>query len=77
GSGGFLQSANTQYINGFWYINEAPIDINRTYKLAINDYLTSGKEQGLSFFSPNNTDFAVIDKGEKYDIRHLVIDQLK
>lgn len=79
GSGSYLQSANTQYINKSWYINNTLIDLNKTYKLAINDYLTSGKEQGLNYFAPNSNrkDFVLIDKGEKHDIRQLVIDQLK
>jgi len=77
GSGGYLQSANTQHIDGSWHINNTPIDISKTYKLAINDYLTSKKERDLNYLTPNHTDFAIINQGEKYDIRQLVIDQLK
>ncbi|MDO8333911.1 MAG: 5'-nucleotidase C-terminal domain-containing protein [Nitrosomonas sp.] len=77
GTGGFLQSANTQYINNTWHINHAPIDPQKAYKLAINDFLASGKEQGLSYLNANNKNFIIINQGKKQDIRQLVIDQLK
>lgn len=77
GAGGFLQSANTQQINTGWQINGTPIDPKKTYKLAINDFLASGKEHGLDYLKPGNPDFAIINSGERYDIRQLVIDQLK
>ena len=77
GTGGFLQSANTQYINNTWHINHAPIDPQKAYKLAINDFLASGKEQGLSYLNANNKNFVIINQGKKQDIRQLVIDQLK
>lgn len=77
GAGGFLQSANTQQINTGWQINGTPIDPKKTYKLAINDFLASGKEHGLDYLKPGNPDFTIINLGEKYDIRQMVIDQLK
>ena len=77
GTGGFLQSANTQYINNTWHINHAPIDPQKAYKLAINDFLASGKEQGVSYLNANNKNFVIINQGKKQDIRQLVIDQLK
>lgn len=77
GSGGFLQSANTQQTNGTWHINGAPVDPQKIYKLAITDFLAAGKERGLDYLNPNNPDFNIINPGENYDIRQLVIDQLK
>jgi len=77
GSGGFLQSANAQQTNGTWHINGAPVDPQKIYKLAITDFLASGKERGLDYLNPNNPDFTIINSGENYDIRQLVIDQLR
>lgn len=77
GAGGFLQSANAQQIIGGWQINGASIDPKKTYKLAINDFLASGIERGLDYLKPGNPDFTIINSGEKYDIRQMVIDQLK
>lgn len=77
GSGGFLQSANAQQINGTWLINGVSVDPKKTYKLAINDFLASGIERGLDYLKPGNPDFTIINSGEKYDIRQMVIDQLK
>lgn len=76
GSGGFLHSAKTQQRGGIWYINDQPIDNKKTYKLAINDFLASGKEYALEFLKPDNPDFAIIDQGEAHDIRQQVIKAL-
>lgn len=77
GSGGYLQSANTQYRNNTWEINHVPINDNQIYAIAINDFLASGRERGLAFLNADNPDFAIINLGEAYDIRQLVIDALK
>jgi len=77
GSGGFLQSANAQQINGTWLINGVSVDPKKTYKLAINNFLASGIERGLDYLKPGNPDFTIINLEEKYDIRQMVIDQLK
>ena len=77
GSGGYLQSANTKHSDGTWRINDVPINDAQIYTLAINDFLTSGKERGLEFLTADNPDFTIINQGEAYDIRQLVIDTLK
>lgn len=77
GAGGFLQSANTQQVNDTWQINDKPIDAKKNYKLAINDFLASGKEHNLDYLKPGNPDFTIINSGENTDIRQVVIDQLK
>jgi 5'-nucleotidase len=77
GAGGFLQSANTQQVNGTWQINGIPVDARKTYKLAINDFLASGKEHGLEYLKPGTPDFIIVNPGESTDIRQMVIDQLK
>lgn len=77
GSGGYLQSANTKHSDDTWRINDVPINDSKIYTLAINDFLTSGKERGLEFLNADNPDFTIINQGEAYDIRQLVIDILK
>lgn len=77
GAGGFLQSANTQQVNGTWQINGVPIDAKKTYQLAISDFLASGKEHGLEYLKPGNPDFVIVNPGENIDIRKTVINQLK
>ncbi len=77
GAGGFLQSANTQQVSGTWQVNGTPIDPKKTYQLAINDFLASGKEHGLDYLKPGNQDFVIVNSGENTDIRQTVIDQLK
>lgn len=78
GSGGYLQSANTQYDNGVWHIDDAPIDASKTYQMAINDFLASGRERGLEYVKSGSPDFIITNQGEgqAYDIRQLVIDEL-
>lgn len=77
GSGGYLQSANTLHDDGTWQINNVPINDNHVYTLAINDFLASGRERGLNYLNADNPDFTIINQGEAYDIRQLVIDALK
>ena len=77
GTGGYLQSANTLHKDGAWQINNTPIHDNQIYTIAINDFLTSGRERGLDYLNANNPDLTIINQGEAYDIRQLVIDALK
>lgn len=74
GKGGFLQTANVSQGGGGWTVGGKPLDPDRTYRIAINDYLASGKEQGLDFLQPG-PDFTVIK--ENRDQRMAVIDQLR
>lgn len=77
-TGGFLQSANTEQQNGVWLINGKPIDTAKTYRLAINDFLASGRERGLGDLKLGNPDFELINPGEgqAYDMRQLLINAL-
>ncbi len=75
GKGGFLQTSNvSQDGNGSWKVGGQPLDPNRTYRIAINDYLAAGKEQGLDFLKPG-PDFTIVK--ENRDQRMAVIDQLR
>ncbi|MBH8554438.1 bifunctional metallophosphatase/5'-nucleotidase [Nostocaceae cyanobacterium CENA357] len=77
GSGGYLQTAKiTQKLDSDnWLINGKVLDPKQTYKVAINDFLLSGKEQGLDFLNLQQPGIKLIT--EKRDIRFAVIDQLK
>ncbi len=78
GSGGYLQSANTgKAADGTWLVNNAAIDPNRSYKVAILDFLMTGKESNLDYLNPSNPDLKLLGDGKGNDIRQLVMDQLK
>jgi 5'-nucleotidase len=78
GSGGYLQSANTgKAADGSWLVNNAAIDPNRNYKVAILDFLMTGKESNLDYLTPSNPDIKLINDGKENEIRQLVIEQLK
>lgn len=76
GTGGYLQTANiSQDRASHWLINQQPLEAQRTYKVAINDFLVSGNEQGLDFLTLQAQGIKLI--AEKGDIRFSTINQLK
>ncbi|EKF06106.1 MULTISPECIES: bifunctional metallophosphatase/5'-nucleotidase [unclassified Tolypothrix] len=77
GTGGYLQIAKvTQEANsGNWLINNQPLDVKRTYKVATTEFLISGKEIGLDFLNLQQPGIKLI--AQKRDIRFAVIDQMK
>ncbi|MBD2080993.1 bifunctional metallophosphatase/5'-nucleotidase [Leptolyngbya sp. FACHB-17] len=76
GAGGYLQTANVQYDEkSGWQIQGKPLDSGRTYKVAINDFLISGKEQNLEFLSLQAAGVKLI--AEKRDIRFAVIQEMQ
>ena len=75
GNGGYLQTANVELKNGTWMINGEALKEDRTYKVAINDFLLTGREQGLNFLNRDNKDVKVLK--ENADIRKALIDELK
>ncbi|HEY9421384.1 MAG TPA: bifunctional metallophosphatase/5'-nucleotidase, partial [Thermoanaerobaculia bacterium] len=74
GSGPFLQTANVGGSTGSWTVGGQPLAPDRTYRIAINDFLAAGKEQGLDFLKPG-PDLTVVK--ENRDQRMVVIDQLR
>jgi 5'-nucleotidase/UDP-sugar diphosphatase len=76
GTGGFLQTAGVARDETGWRINGKPLSDGSTYKVAINDYLISGKEQGFSFFSGRNPGVRVTCV-ENSDIRFIFRDHLQ
>jgi 5'-nucleotidase len=77
GRGGFLQTANVSKKPdiGTWMINGEPLEQQKKYRVAINDFLMSGKEQGLEFLNFQHKDVKLIY--QMRDLRFVVIDRLK
>ncbi|MDM9382913.1 bifunctional metallophosphatase/5'-nucleotidase [Chlorogloeopsis sp. ULAP01] len=77
GTGGYLQTAKVRKDSslGNWLVNNQPLNPNQTYKVAINDFLISGKEQGLDLLNLQQPGIKLI--AEKRDIRFAVIEQIK
>lgn len=77
GTRGYLQTANVSFKPNFstWLIQGEPIELNRKYRVAINDFLMSGKEKGLEFLNFNQPGVRLI--AQKRDIRFAVIKQLR
>ena len=77
GTGGYLQSAGAAYRGSgqAWMIGGEDLDPVRTYRVAVNDFLLTGAEQGLGFFSRTATDVKVIREGR--DIRQTTIAEMQ
>lgn len=84
GSGGYLQWKNISYDEAKkeWKINGKLLDINQDYTVVTNDFLLTGKERNLSFFTKQNPDILSVietfpDGDVRNDIRKAVIAYLK
>lgn len=82
GSGGYLQRDRAEKNKeGVWFIGAEPLDVSNTYKVAVNDYLISGKEKNLSFFNTDNPGVSLLTSVSETDltrdIRLVIIDYLK
>ncbi len=77
GTGGFLQTANVtrDEATGRWLIDGEPLRSDRTYVVATSDFLVSGRETGLGFFSLDNPDIGLL--ASYGDVRAAVIAELK
>ncbi len=81
GIGGFLISHPTQFdaAKNVWTINGTSIEPSKTYRVALTDFLFSGKEANLDFLQKNNPDVVkayvpeTSVKSSKSDIRLAVI----
>lgn len=81
GTGGYLQWYGIQPGPGGWLIQGQPLEENSIYHIAVNDFLLSGYETGLDFFTPQHPDILKVDKPDlpadrRYDIRKTVIEYL-
>lgn len=79
GLGGYLQTANVEFdpSTSNWSINGAALDPEKTYKVAINDFLISGRERGIEFLKTDNPGLKVNETGTEPDIRQTLIDELQ
>jgi 5'-nucleotidase / UDP-sugar diphosphatase len=69
GTGGFLQTVST---------SDQPIQPDRTYLVAINDFLLTGRETGLPYLTRDNPDLKVRPTGApNIDIRKALIAELQ
>ena len=77
GTGGYLQTANVtrNADDDGWLINGAPLDVGRSYPVAINDFLLTGREIKLDFLTRDNPELTVT--GEHGDIRKALIAELQ
>lgn len=77
GSGGFLQTANVALApdGEGWLIGGEPLDPYRIYRVALNNFLLTGKEQGLDFLNPEKGKIRV--DGLHDDVRAAVIAELR
>jgi 5'-nucleotidase len=58
-----------------WLVNGAPLDAARSYNVAINDFLLSGREIKLDFLTRDNPE--VSNVSEHGDIRKGLIAELQ
>jgi 5'-nucleotidase / UDP-sugar diphosphatase len=69
GKGGFLQTVSA---------SDQPIQPDRTYRVAINDFLLTGSEAGLPYLTRDNPDLKVRAEGApNVDIRKALIAELQ
>jgi 2',3'-cyclic-nucleotide 2'-phosphodiesterase (5'-nucleotidase family) len=55
GTGGFLQYNDyVVSVNGQWNIKGLPLDPSKIYRVAITDFLITGKESNLEYLTPDN-----------------------
>ena len=77
GTGGFLQTANVtrNAADDGWLINGAALDVGRSYPVAINDFLLTGREIKLDFLTRDAPGLTVT--GDHGDIRKALIAELQ
>jgi 2',3'-cyclic-nucleotide 2'-phosphodiesterase (5'-nucleotidase family) len=80
GSGGFLQVSETvELVNGIWLLNKKPIESTMIYRVALSEFLLTGKEAGLDFLDPSNPGIVKVHEDAssrsdaRYDIRLALI----
>lgn len=76
GSGGFLHYENiARAADGSWTLANEPINPDDVYRIAISDYLMSGREVGLDFLTLDAP--GVIAHEETQDVRFALIQEMK
>jgi 5'-nucleotidase len=75
GIGGYLQTWGVKREGDRWLIQGAPLDPAARYRVAITDFLLSGRETNLGFLTEANP--AVHDVQYSRDVRMALIDELR
>jgi 5'-nucleotidase len=77
GTGGYLQVANVTRTTGGdgWLVNGAALDVGRSYAVATNSFLLTGREIKLDFLTRDNPEVTVVS--EHGDIRQALIAELR
>lgn len=75
GGGGYLQLSNIQRSGERWQIGGQPIEGTRRYRVAVSDFLLTGREQNLGFLTRDNPDLTVIR--EHRDVRQALIAEIR
>ncbi len=73
GRGGYLQWTGISFsdIDKTFKINNIPLDINRKYHIITNDFLLTGKESNLSFFTESNENISNLSKSNPANTNDL------
>ena len=84
GTGGYLQWANISRndTDTYWLVGGKPIDPKQIYRVATTDFLLTGKETRMDFFTPEHPDIKAVyktdDKNDlRWDVRKAVVAYLK
>ncbi len=85
GSGGYLIHDRITWDTNkiVWLVNQKPLDVKKTYRIAVSDFLMSGKETNLGFLTVKHPEIVAIHMPEKNgkdprtDIRQVVIGYLR
>jgi 2',3'-cyclic-nucleotide 2'-phosphodiesterase (5'-nucleotidase family) len=73
GSGGYLQYEKISFdeVKKEWKIDGKLLDTNQEYKVITSDFLFSGKERNLGFFTKQNPDvISIVDTFPESDVRN-------
>lgn len=73
GSGGYLQYEKISYDDAKkeWKIDGKLLDVNQEYNIITSDFLFSGKERNLGFFSKQNPDvISIVETFPENDVRN-------
>ncbi|MEM8559464.1 MAG: bifunctional metallophosphatase/5'-nucleotidase [Bacteroidota bacterium] len=75
GIGGYLQTAGVVRTGEGWLIGDELLDPDDAYRVAINDFLLSGREANLDFLTFDHPGVTLVAEGE--DIRMAVIEEMQ
>ena len=68
GTGGFLQHARIEHIDGGWTVGGAPLDDAARYRVAVPDFLITGREQNLGFSEPRESRICGCCRRSRYPV---------